>query len=81
MTYMRHWLVLEVYVRYGIGSSSLLSDEKRDKKSETNICLPEIFSKSNENLKFTPNISEYGPFWKTFWNNKYVSKHCGPSEL
>ncbi len=38
----------EVSVRYGIGSSSLLSDEKRDQKSETNLCLPEICSKSNE---------------------------------
>ncbi len=40
--------IKEISVMYGIGSSSLLFDEKRDKKSETNICLPEICSKSNE---------------------------------
>ncbi len=53
----------KVSVMYGIGSSSLLSDEKRDKKSETNICLPEICSKSNEKFEISAKqFSEYGLF-------------------
>ncbi len=52
-------LKLEVSVRYGIGSSFLLSDEKHDRKSEMNICLPEMCSISNKKSEFLPQMSEF----------------------
>ncbi len=61
----------EVSVMYRIGSSSLLSDEKRDKKSETNICSPEFAQNQMKNLIFPPKMSEYR---LSFLNNKYISK-------
>ncbi len=68
----------EVSVRYGIGSSSLLSDENPERNSNTNNVYQRYVENRKKNLKFLPKISVYESFSQACKNNKSILGHYGP---